>query len=166
MKGSFVERLKRLRGLSPEYRAKLEGWTPTEDEARNLDFVFFDPRPMPPVFEEAVDLTRCSFAEWQSQIKRDGIPLVVALAENIEAFRPAADNGQLKRISAILDELRIPWFNLYPEFAKRGDVKDASIKFDGHWSSVGHKWAAESIFEYLKREGYLRPREEGASKIQ
>jgi len=148
MRGNYTERLERLRQLSPDYKDRFAGWNPTEQDARGLDFVFYDMTPLPPVFEEAIDLTRCSFAEWKSQIEKDGIRLVAILAENVEAGRPAnpgepKQNGQMIRISSILDELRIPWLNLYPEFVKRGNPKDAIVQFDGHWNRTGNKWAAD-----------------------
>jgi hypothetical protein len=83
--------------------------------------------------------------------------LIAVLAENVQSGAPsgAAESWQVKRFAQILDELKIPWLNLYPEFAKRGDVNAARIGFDPHWNAQGHQWAAESIFDYLKREGYL-----------
>ena len=32
-----------------------------------------------------------------------------------------------------------------------GDVADARWAHDAHWSPTGHRWAAEALLEYLKR---------------
>jgi lysophospholipase L1-like esterase len=156
-KSSYLDRIAYLRNASPDYKAKLEDWNPTEDEARNMDFAFFAPEKLPLVFEDAVRSTKCSFAAWKSDLERDRVPFVVALAENVHAYRPPTENGQLIRVAKQLNELGIAWLDLYPEFAKRGKVDNAKLKFDGHWSAVGHAWAAESIVDYLKRGGYLTP---------
>ena len=32
-----------------------------------------------------------------------------------------------------------------------GDVRDAHWPHDGHWSPIGHQWAAEALLEHLKQ---------------
>src|SRR5262249_20176293 len=121
----------------------------------------------PAAFEEAVDLTRCSFAEWKRRTHAERLPLIVVAAEQMGAYEVSSGKGgQRQRLSAILGDLQIPFLDLYPEFTKRGDVADARLKFEGHWSPVGHEWAAKSIFEYLKRDGYLTIGNKGASAKQ
>jgi hypothetical protein len=111
-----------------------------------------------------VQLTRCSFAEWKRLAEQNGLPLVVVVAAAVRGYEPAIEkNGQTQRISGILGDLNVPLLDLYPGFIKRGSMIDAHFKFDGHWTPTGHKWTAEAIFEYLKREGYLQRREKNAT---
>ena len=159
------DRLMKLREMSPGYKQKLEGWNPTAAEAQALDFVFYRTGQLPPVFEEAVELTRCSFTEWKRLAERDGLPLVVIVVPGVRGYEPDVENnGQFQRIFGIMAELNIPLLDLYPEFIKRGRMVDAHFKFDAHWNSTGHQWAAEATFEYLKRERYVQGREEERSQ--
>ena len=154
----------KLRQMSPEYKEKLEDWNPNRTEAARLDFVFYQTGQLPRAFEEAVQLTSCSFAEWKRLAAEGGLPLVAVVVAAMRGYQPAIEqNGQFQRIFRILEELNIPLLDLYPEFIKRGNMADAHFKFDGHWTPTGHKWAAEAIFEYLKHEGYLQPREKNAT---
>jgi hypothetical protein len=162
--GDEFDRLMKLREMSPHYKAKLEGWNPAPAQAANLDFVFYQTGQLPPAFEEAVLLTRCSFTEWKRLAEQDGLPLVVVVVPAVRRYEPAIEkNGQFQRISGILADLKVPLLDLYPEFIKRGNMVDAHFKFDGHWTPIGHEWAAEAIFDYLKHEGYLQSREENAA---
>jgi lysophospholipase L1-like esterase len=155
--GSEFDRLQKLREMSSDYKAKLEGWNPAPSEVASLDFVFFNPGPLPPAFEEAVALTRCSFQEWKRLAEREGLPLIAVAAPGLTGTE-SDKTGYLQRVLSILDESKIPLLNLYPEFVKRGNVPDAHLKFDGHWTVTGHRWAAEAISDYLGREGYLERR--------
>jgi lysophospholipase L1-like esterase len=102
-------------------------------------------------------LTRCSFVEWKRLAEQYGLPVVAVLVPAVRGTDATTEkNGQFQRISEMLGELGIPLLDLYPEFMKRGNLVDAHFKFDGHWTPTGHKWAAEAIFDYLKREGYLQ----------
>jgi lysophospholipase L1-like esterase len=163
-RGDEFDRLMKLREMSPDYKAMLQGWNPAPSEAAGLDFVFYETGQLPPAFEEAVQLTRCSFAEWKRLAEQDGLPLVVVVVPAVRGQEPAVEkDGQFKRIAGILSELHVPLLDLYPEFVKRGDMDDAHFKFDGHWTSTGHKWSAEAILDYLKHEGYLQSRQENAA---
>jgi len=157
--GTVPERAKQLRAMSPEYNSAFADWDATKED---IDTVFYHTYKLPPAFEEAVDLTKCALQEWQTLAKQDGFSLIVAATENV-ATRYLIDvpetRGQIFRLQRILNELQIPLLDLHPEFAKRGDLQTARWKFDGHWSPAGHRWAADSILQFLMRSGLLnRPR--------
>jgi hypothetical protein len=144
-----AERVKLLRARSQEIDLKFGSW----DGTQGIDWTFYSTGKLPPVFEEALTLTKCGFAEWKKLAARDGFSLLVAAVEQVE--QPSS-TGQIDRLRQILDELGLPLLNLRPEFAKRGDIDTARWKFDGHWTPTGHRWAAEAIAEYLDRHDMLK----------
>jgi lysophospholipase L1-like esterase len=154
--GTPEVRAAQFQQLSPEYRAKLDGWDTSNGKAALLDFVFHEPGEIPPAFEEAVELTKCAFAEWQRETAADGLPLIVVAHEQVTAPWQKT-RGQVARLRAILEELRIPLLDLYPINVKRGDMTELRFKHDGHWTALGHRWAAEAIFDFLNSGGYLQP---------
>ena len=45
----------------------------------------------------------------------------------------------------------IPVINQHEYIVSRGgDVSDTYWHRDGHWNPAGHRWAAESLLEYLR----------------
>ena len=115
---------------------------------------------LPPAFEEALTLTKCAFAEWKKIAAEDGFSLLVVAEERVENPNGM---GQIKRLKTMLDELDLPLLNLRPEFSKRGDLSAARWKFDGHWTPIGHRWAADAIFDYLSAPRAARSRTRSTS---
>jgi lysophospholipase L1-like esterase len=147
-------RVKVLRSLSPEYRRKLEGWDPEKDP---MDSVFFSEGTLPPVFEEAVELTRCAFAAWKRRAEQDGFQLIVLATDNVTKG-PGMRNpkyGQIYRLQMIAQELHLPLLDLYPIFLNRGGPELARWKHDAHWNPTGHRWASEALIDFLNRGRYL-----------
>jgi lysophospholipase L1-like esterase len=157
--GTDAERLSYFRNLSPEYREQFVGWDASKI---HLDWVFYETTRLPPAFEEAIDLTRCAFALWKKETDQDGVPLVVMAVQHVTGYgivQNPPKTGQIDRIRSILADLKIPLLDLYQATANKGHWLDAQLKYDGHWSLQGHRWAAEAILEYMIKGGYLdRPR--------
>jgi lysophospholipase L1-like esterase len=164
--GSEGERLRQLREMSPDYRRQLDGWVAEGNDAAQLDIVFFDRGPLPPVFEEAVELTKCSFAEWKRLTADQGLPLIVMAHETVTDYGIGVAQqkfGQIDRLREILSELKIPLLDLYPVLVKRADLKNLRWRFDGHWTPLGHQLGAEALFEFLRNGGYLAARKNAES---
>lgn len=61
-------------------------------------------------------------------------------------------------LKEITDELKIPYLALTPIFIERA-IENANIQTtfpcDGHWNEIGHQWAADAIFDFLKNHSDL-----------
>lgn len=143
---------------SPEFGPRFKGWGgPT---ALEIDDVFWR-RELPPLFQDAVTLTRHALEEWKQRADRDGFRLVVVATENLT--RPGADavsDGTLylKRFEQIAEDTGIPFFDLAPTFAKQSNRAAGFWKYDSHWSPQGHRWAADAIYQFLGDSGLLPDR--------
>jgi hypothetical protein len=89
--------------------------------------------------------------EWQKL----GLPLVVVAAENVTPDGYPNSRGQIDALQEVLATLSIPLLDLRAPFLAKGSLKEVRWKFDGHWTPTGHKWAAESMFEFLKQKHYF-----------
>ncbi|MFB9265942.1 hypothetical protein ACFFWD_22755 [Bradyrhizobium erythrophlei] len=139
------ERIARLRSRSAEDARLVDGLLPEW-----VDSVFYRSSPLPEIYEQAVELTKCSFSLWKEAAERDGFKLLIVATEQVTL--PNA-TGQIERLKRISDELQIPLFDVYPAWAKHGDIEVGRFPFDGHWTATGHRWSADAIFEYLISHG-------------
>ncbi len=154
--GSPGERVKQLRAMSPEYDKAFGSFEPEKDD---VDAIFFRMDKLPPVFEEAVELTRCSLLEWKAHSGADRFSLIIVAAENVTAggfVDHPNSRGQITRLRDLAQELDIPLLDLFPEFVRRGSIADARWKFDSHWSATGQSWAAAAITDYLEKNAYIQ----------
>ena len=61
-----------------------------------------------------------------------------------------------RRLRALLDELGIPMIDLLGDFRSAFREEGAVVfREDGHWGPVGHTIAAGTVFEELRRLGFL-----------
>ena len=149
-------RMKILEGLSADYQRKLSDWDPQKDP---IDSVFFKEGKLPPAFEEAIELTKCTFVAWKTLAEKDHFRLVLMATDNLTkgAWMKNEEYGQIDRLKSISRELSLPLLDLYPIFSRKGGVALARWKHDGHWNPTGHRWAAEALIDFLTRGGYLEP---------
>jgi lysophospholipase L1-like esterase len=145
--GSTEERVAQLRVISPDYARLLNGLLP-----QHMDGVFDSEGDLPEIYENAVALTKCSLALWKQTAEAEGFKLMIAATDTVTS---GLGNGQIRRLRKIADELGIPLFDMYPEWAKRGKPEAARFTFDGHWSAVGHRWPADALLGYVRSSGYL-----------
>jgi hypothetical protein len=142
--------------LNGEFAPRLEGWAgPVEQD---VDAMFWR-RELPPVFHEAMALTRRALEEWRALGLRDGFEAVVVGTENLTRdVRSDVEEGTLylDRFRAVSEEAGLSFVDLYPFFATRPDRWSAYWSQDSHWSPTGHQWAAEALFAYLVGSGLLR----------
>jgi hypothetical protein len=122
-----------------------------------MDFLFFSAARLPPVFEQAVALTRCAFATWKQRAFADRFRMVVVATDNVTDGSGTPQSGQIERLKAITRELDLPLLDLYPFFAARGGTELGHWTHDGHWNATGHQWAAEAIADFLDKGRYLQP---------
>lgn len=111
---------------------------------RNLDASFRADDPSP-VFREALDVSRFGLEQFRERAERDGSTLVIL------AGYPQWQDGEW---FTLLRELAagIPVISQYGHIvAAGGPARDAYWTHDRHWSPTGHRWAAEAILAWLKR---------------
>ena len=108
-------------------------------------------RTQPPVIRDALDVTRFALDQFRQRAERDGAALVILANYNLLGAGS-------------------PWFALVQELATEvkgggdsvisqhdyivsvgGESREAHWAHDGHWNAAGHRWAAEAILEWLKR---------------
>ena len=149
-------RVKQLASISTDYRRKLSGWDPQKDR---IDSVFFNEGKLPPAFEEAIDLTRCTFVAWKALAETDHFRLVLMATDNVTkaGWMKYEEYGQIDRLKNISRELNLPLLDLYPIFSRNGGAGSARWKHDGHWNPTGHRWAADALLDFLTQGGYLKP---------
>ena len=126
----------------PRHAALTRRWT--VEPYRSVDGPFLAEDQLP-IVREALDVTRFGLEQFRERAESDGSTLVIL------AGYPQWRDGKWFRL---LSELAagIPVISQYEHIvAAGGPVEDAYWAHDYHWSPAGHRWAAEAILEWLKR---------------
>ncbi len=147
-----------LRQLTEE-NGRFGDWNPPAD--LTVDQMFFAEE-MPPVFHEALEDTEAALRVWQEHAASIGARLVILASHTLEysavpfsgeaaRHRRVVESLPLLRLKTLADRLRIPIIEQAAHIrASGGEVKQASFRFDGHWSEYGHRTAAESVKTFLE----------------
>ena len=135
-----VEALRR----QPGYAALLEGWRPI---GRGHMLLGFTRRDLHPLFEDALQYTRFALEQFRQRADRDGARLVI-LATYTLTIHGTPLFEQLSQVAATLG---IPVIDQADYILRQGArLTDARWRHDSHWNPVGHRWAAESLLEYIR----------------
>ena len=130
-----------LIGQHPRHAGFARGWHP----ASLQDELFLAESP-PPVYREALDLTRFALEQFRERAERDGAALVILANYDLGG----AGNPWFDLARALARG--IPVISQYEHIvAAGGEIRDARWDRDYHWNAAGHRWAAEAIWEWLKR---------------
>ena len=156
------ERWRRLSGET----ASLAGWRPPVSLRMGVDFVgrgLVEARRagsgLASAYAEALELTGFALDEFQARAARDGSHLVLLL----HYFFGEAWDGAMR---VLAEERGIPVVDQYRYITGTagGNPNDADFRRDMHWNPLGHRWAAEALWEYLeKRPSLCGPAEAGDS---
>lgn len=139
----------------PAFAPRLAGWNGPRDP--DMDSMFWRDA-LPPVFEEAIDLTRYALASWKALGQRDGFRVLVVATEtltrgyDLSLGDPALNR---RRFEAAASHAGLPFFDLYPYFISQPDPTKAIFRIDRHWTPTGHHWAARAIADFLRTSGLL-----------
>jgi hypothetical protein len=125
--------------------------------------VYRESPPRAELWREAWERTDALIGAISEKCEKLGARLVVAIFTSpgeIAACRgvpaPAGYDLRLpaRRMLEICRRRGVPCIDFAPRFAARGgpDVDRVHLRFDGHWSKVGHRWAAEETRRFLVDE--------------
>ena len=141
----------------PAYGALLDGWRPVSrgnvrmrpaNEAPPSFFTLFQERSGHPFHEEALAFTAFGLDEFKARTERDGAALVILASHRMHYF----GGGTFARLNEMAAERRIPVIDQADVIYRQGaELRDAAWAHNDHWSPTGHRWAAEALLEYLKR---------------
>ena len=134
-------RRKELLSRRPAYAPLLDGWQPVLRESfggRGTDS---------PFVTEALAFTAFALDEFKRRTERDGAALVILASYGMSRFE-----GGAARLEEMTAERGIPVIYQGDFIRRQGaELSDARWAHDAHWSPAGHRWAAEALLEYLKR---------------
>ena len=139
----------------PEYASRLRGWG--GPAVMDLDAMFWR-RTLPPAFEEAIGLTRRALEEWKAVSARDGFRLLVVATSNLTRGEVDAHSDgtlYLERFRQVVQQVDLPFLDLYPVFAQYPDRSLGVWRHDSHWNRTGHQWAADALHSHLTEAGLL-----------
>lgn len=130
--------------LYPNLRSAFGSWRPTSNVySIELSDQFLIENPVP-VFQDAKDFTAFAIDEFKKRADRDGSSLIILLEQEADYFLPI--------LKPMAETRQIPIVSISDYMNRIGaDQEDAHWKHDGHWNPAGHRWAAETLIEYLKQ---------------
>ena len=101
-----------------------------------------------PAYEQSVAYTGFALEQFKARAERDGAALVI-----LATYRMGKPGDRIfDRLHDLAAARGIPVISQRAWIERRGgDVRDAHWPHDGHWSPIGHQWAAEALLEHLKQ---------------
>ena len=102
-----------------------------------------------PFYTEALAFTAFGLDEFRKRAERDGAALAILAVHEMSRF---LRGRVLARLNEMAAERGIPVIDQGGFILRQGaELRDAHWKRDEHWNPAGHRWAAEALLEYLKR---------------
>ena len=150
-----AERARRMEllGRRPAHAPLLDGWRPVsrgDKQGRGIPSLStrFTEGNDSPFFTEALAFTAFALDEFKRRTERDGAALAI-LATHRMSY---SGGGLLARLNEMAAERSIPVIDQGDWIRRQGAVlHNASWTYDSHWNPTGHRWAAQALLEYLKR---------------
>ena len=141
---AWVEMLRR----DPRHAALLEGWSyPNAGDELALE----PERNQTPMVRDALDVTRFALEQFRERAERDGAALVILASDTLFG----AESPWFTLLRGLVAEVgdgEIPVINQYDYITGAGGESwEGHWAHDFHWNATGHRWAAEAILEWLKR---------------
>ena len=127
-------------------RRYVRTWIANEDEPRF--YALFTEGNDSPSYTEALAFTAFGLDEFKKRAERDGAALIILASHRMSYF----GGSVLARLEEMTAERGIPVVKQGDFILRRGaELRDAEWANDAHWNPTGHRWAAEALLEYLKR---------------
>ena len=141
----------------PAYAPLLDGWRPVSmgnrrmrpsDEEIPSFFALFQEGADSPFYEEVLAFTAFGLDQFKERAESDGAALVILATHRMRRF----GGGAFARMNEMAVERGIPVIDQGDFIHRQGaELRDAKWAHDDHWNPTGHRWAAEALLEYLKR---------------
>ncbi len=139
-------------GRDPRYETALAG-LPPEAARQDLPLVLARELGEPeaersPAAREAVAATAFALDEFRTRAARDEAVLVLFATHALREFP-----GPFETLTALASERGLPVVDQYDYIVRRKGrerLPEAEYPNDGHWTPLGHRWAAEALLEYLR----------------
>ena len=139
-------------GRDPRYETALAG-LPPEAARRDLPLVLARELGEPeagrsPAVREAVAATAFALDEFRTRAARDGAVLLLFATHALREFP-----GPFETLTALASERGLPVVDQHDYIVRRKGrerLPEAEYPNDGHWTPLGHRWAAEALLEYLR----------------
>ena len=94
------------------------------------------------------ELTAWGLAGFKGRADRDGAALVVLATHTMDG----SGDPKSALLRSMTDPLGIPVIDQLDWIVRSGGrVEDAYYRHDHHWTPQGHQWAAEALFDWLRR---------------
>ena len=135
--------IRRLEGLSqrPDYAALLEGWRRIPELSRHGWGAIVK---WPPLIEDGLDFTAFALEQFKKRTDRDGVRLIILASSRRAQYL-------FDRMSEMAATSGIPVIDQRDYIRRQRDKRsDAYFRHDLHWNVAGHRWAAETLLEWLK----------------
>lgn len=93
-------------------------------------------------------VTGFALDQFKERTDRDGAALALLKTHTLQK----REQPWSRRLDALVRARGIPVIDEYEQIVRRGGrIEDVHWLHDGHWNPVGHRWAAEAMLDYLKR---------------
>jgi|GEM_PF-2743448 len=143
---------------------KISGWNFPED--LDIDAMFLAKgNDLPLVFNEALEYTTYALEKFNAYSFQEKFDFLVIFSDSCTYFpqswitdwEKSAGKGHreidtarfMERLLSVVDAAGVGYYDLYPSFAKRGDITKAHLPNDNHWSDFGQKIAGDDIAAYI-----------------
>lgn len=109
--------------------------------------------PAEPVgFQDVLDFTGFALDQFKARADRDGAALAILATHSMRAGRAGRWADYANWLSVLAEERSIPVIDQHEHILRQGgNYKDGRWTHDGHWNPTGHRWAAEALLLWLKR---------------
>ena len=100
-------------------------------------------------YMESWVFTRFALEQFKHRADSHGFALMVLTTLHVRG----EGSPQFERLSAIAESLDIPIVSQHDYILRQGgNIQDADWETDFHWTTAGHQWAAEAIWEHIEEE--------------
>ncbi len=141
----------------PGGSGRYEGWNYPED--LDLDKMFLA-QVLPPVFQDAMTMSKEAIRRFAARSRHDDIKLLALGTHSLirheglsktHKERKLSDDLYRDRMKKLFEDEGIPFIDQGAYIKQQGiPISDAYFKSDSHWNALGHRTAAEAVFQYLK----------------
>ena len=141
----FIARAEFVMNL-PEYAFMSEGWVP--DTATKM-WSMLESELTSPISLEAWESTEFGLQQFKRRADHDGVAMMILAVYDLGG----KGDPLFDRLSTMAESLDIPVVSQHDYIVSQGGrIEDARFIEDYHWSPMGHRWAAQAVWEHISTE--------------